>query len=1696
VTEELTQVNLPATQLQVGMGIPLTNMPQIRRFYGRDTEDVSDKIDFMEDTYVYPDRHVIASRITAENPDDGFKPTSGKINRIKFQSSVSCWGYFSVGANGAIHEYADSQFGHIFAHGTTREEARKSLMLALRNIDVVGEIRNPVEYLVELLGLEAFVNNTITTSWLDGIIKEKTVEVDYNKFDVVFYSAVFRAVRKIEEDEKELLASLGKSQLGMLDEIGSMNRFPIEITFEGGKYTFQVQREGPTTLSFTINGQRIVTDLESRPDGSIFVTVGSSNMTIFGTEEALGLRLRMEGVATVMVPTIYDASELRSEFNGKIVRYLQDNGAPVKAGQPYVELEAMKMIMPVKAMASGKIEHTRGAGSIVAAGELLGQLQLDDPSSVQKIVAFEGQIAPTVVSEGDTGAEADIRTQVDLAMDGFARLPGSDGRVQVCFSKTSLLNQADLACEIFDRYLAVEEKFAALVEANLNSDQVFLKLIEENKDSLLTVVNLARAHKELVMRNAMILSTLRSIQNQKVGKDVVERIERLAKLPSGGGYGEVALLARQYAEKLNAKPFDERRSALASALKGSPDFQAIASMRATDGGSEILGDLLGSSDSDVRKNALEALMNRTFRMFSLKDLTITDSGPSDLSCGFKFQYPGTSANQTTREAWVKVVPGFSDIKSVLQGEIPMTPTAGNVNTIKVCVGPDAFTSSDSSDSQFEQVIAEVGKMLKENEAALLKAGVREFGLMALQAPKQPRYASFRLEDGWAEGAYRRDMRPSFSHLLEISTLAKSYDLERIVPVMGRNSQVFVGVQKGEAAGKMGKPTTVFARMITHTFDKVDDSGSWMVKPELLLLSGLDEVERARLNPKIGTKPNSQIFANFLTLVDLEPAVADALFESFLNQFVAKHGRRLQKSKVDEIVMKIGLGGDKGQTHTLRLTASSLTGEYLRTFGVLEQDDPLTGLPAKFIDVKTGEERSLQPVANAKMQRKREIARAAGSTYAPEFLGMLKQELVKKWYKYKKAGGDRRQPTSLFEDVELVLGPDGELVESNRAPGDNNVGVLAWRCTLQTPEYPKGRDIVLIANDVTYQAGSFGVAEDVMFEKASQYARERGLPRIHIACNSGARVGLVEELKPFIKAKWIDPADPSKGFSGLYLTEEDYAKFDKGVVEAREDTYEGKKIYVLDGIIGEGLKSTAGGIGVENLQGSGLIAGETSRAYDETFTLSYITGRSVGIGAYLNRLGQRNIQMVHGPMILTGYQALNKLLGQQVYTTQDQLGGPHIMVPNGVTHELVQDDLSGAEAMLRWLAFVPQNVHSIPPIVAAVDPIDRQVGFMPTKSPYDPRHMLAGTRVGDEYVSGFCDEGSFHEYMEGWGKTVCVARARLGGMPVGIVAVETRAVERHIPADPADNTSRDVKEAQAGQVWYPDSAHKTAQAIRDFNRGENLPLIIFANWRGFSGGTRDMFAEVLKYGAMIVDALVEYKQPVTIYIPPNGELRGGAWVVLDPKINPQQMEMFADVEARGGILEPPAAAEIVFKGDKHVLDMMHRLDDQLVALDAKAKAGENVAAAIKEREKLLLPTYRQVSVVYCDLHDRSGRMKGLGAIHEELEWKNSRTYLHWRIRRRVQENGVAQQLMAEVRDLDHDGAMADVREMCKAAGVAEDKAVAQWIEGHHAEVAACVEKARQSGIEREIYKLVGSLPAEKRSEVVRDLVGFSKVAGAA
>merc|ERR1719323_1202978 len=146
-------------------------------------------------------------------------------------------------------------------------------------------------------------------------------------------------------------------------------------------------------------------------------------------------------------------------------------------------------------------------------------------------------------------------------------------------------------------------------------------------------------------------------------------------------------------------------------------------------------------------------------------------------------------------------------------------------------------------------------------------------------------------------------------------------------------------------------------------------------------------------------------------------------------------------------------------------------------------------------------------------------------------------------------------------------------------------------------------------------------------------------------------------------------------------------------------------------------------------------------------------------------------------------------------------------------------------------------------------------------------------TGQDGKKGLFDEDSWDEILQPWAQTVLVGRARLGGIPVGVVGVESRTVEYTIPADPANSDSEAKVISQAGQVWFPDSAFKTAQAIYDFNR-EELPLMVLANWRGFSGGMKDMFDQVVKFGAYIVDALNAYKQPIMVYLPPRAELRGG------------------------------------------------------------------------------------------------------------------------------------------------------------------------------------------------------------------------------
>ena len=116
----------------------------------------------------------------------------------------------------------------------------------------------------------------------------------------------------------------------------------------------------------------------------------------------------------------------------------------------------------------------------------------------------------------------------------------------------------------------------------------------------------------------------------------------------------------------------------------------------------------------------------------------------------------------------------------------------------------------------------------------------------------------------------------------------------------------------------------------------------------------------------------------------------------------------------------------------------------------------------------------------------------------------------------------------------------KLVPANREAGHNKCGMVVFRLTYKAPEVPlEGRDIILVANDITYSAGSFGPVEDAVFKAAVDLSIADRIPAIYVAANSGARVGLAKELMDKFKVAWVDNKDPTKGFDFLFLEQADY-----------------------------------------------------------------------------------------------------------------------------------------------------------------------------------------------------------------------------------------------------------------------------------------------------------------------------------------------------------------------------------------------------------------------------------------------------------------------------------------------------------------------------------------------------------------------------
>ncbi|KAF2758995.1 acetyl-CoA carboxylase acc1 [Pseudovirgaria hyperparasitica] len=985
---------------------------------------------------------------------------------------------------------------------------------------------------------------------------------------------------------------------------------------------------------------------------------------------------------------------------------------------------------------------------------------------------------------------------------------------------------------------------------------------------------------------------------------------------------------------------------------------------------------------------------------------------------------------------------------------------------------------DAESYDDKEILARITSIVNDYKEELLARRIRRLTFICGHKDgTYPGYYTFR-GPRYEEDASIRHIEPALAFQLELGRLSKF----NIKPVFteNRNIHIYEAIGKGvENDKRYFTRAVVRSGRLREDIPPLEYMGS---EADRLMSDILDAMEIIGNN----NSDMNHIFINFSTILPIEPSQLEEALAGFLERF----GRRLWRLRITGAELRIVCqDANTGEAYPIRVIISNTSG-YIVQVELYAERKSDKGKQWLFYSINAAKPGSMHllPVATpyptkGALQPKRYKAHVMGTQYVYDFPELFRQAVENSWNQVvaKHPGLKSSQPKKgeCIEYNELVLDDTDNLAEVSRDPGTNSIGMVGWMVTARTPEYPRGRKFIIIANDITFKIGSFGPLEDKFFHKCSELARKLGIPRIYLSANSGARLGMAEELIPHFSVAWNDPENPQAGFKYLYLTPEKKAHFE----EAKRNVVITEKV-VEDGEVRHKITTIVGaesGLGVECLSGSGLIAGATSRAYEDIFTVSLVTCRSVGIGAYLVRLGQRAVQIEGQPIILTGAQAINKLLGRPVYTSNLQLGGTQIMYKNGVSHLTAADDFEGVSKIVHWMSFVPDKKGNPVPISPSIDNWDRDITFFPPqKQPYDVRHLIAGKPDDEGFLSGLFDKDSFEETLGGWARTVVVGRARLGGIPMGVIAVETRSVENVTPADPANPDSIEQVASEAGGVWYPNSAFKTAQALKDFNNGEQLPLMILANWRGFSGGQRDMYNEVLKYGSYIVDGLVKYEQPVFIYIPPFGELRGGSWVVVDPTINPQMMEMYADEDSRGGVLEPEGIVGIKYRKDRQ-LETMARLDpiygelrEKLTKNNLPQEEAAKLKAKMTQREELLLPVYGQISIQFADLHDRAGRMHAVGAIRQPLRWQNARRFFYWRCRRRLNEEYILKRMAAAApADLTSRGNnLAHLKAWSAVADFDnDDMSVAIWYEENRKEVNAKVDSIKKDGVANEVSALL-------------------------
>ena len=481
----------------------------------------------------------------------------------------------------------------------------------------------------------------------------------------------------------------------------------------------------------------------------------------------------------------------------------------------------------------------------------------------------------------------------------------------------------------------------------------------------------------------------------------------------------------------------------------------------------------------------------------------------------------------------------------------------------------------------------------------------------------------------------------------------------------------------------------------------------------------------------------------------------------------------------------------------------------------------------------------------------------------------------------------------YELIPLLTGSDGTFVEYDfdeqgqfgavdRPYGRNTAGLIVGIVDTPTPRYPEGMTRVALFGDPTKALGTVAEAECSRLVAAIDLAESLGAPVEWFALSSGATISMDSGTE---NMDWV-----SRGLRRIITF-----------------TQNGGEINIV------------------------------------------VTGINVGAQPYWNAeatmlMHTKGILVMtpDSAMVLTGKQSLDYSGGVSAEDNFGIGGYDRVMGPNGQAQYWAPNLRVAVETLFAHYAhaYVAPG-ERFPRKADSADPVDRDVRLYPhvhpssdfttvgeifssdtnpdRKKPFDIRTVMRSVVDQD------------HAVLERWADmadadTSVVFDAHLGGTPVSVIGIESRAIPRKgwFPTDGPDQWT--------SGTLFPKSSKKTARAINAASG--NRPLVVLANLSGFDGSPESLRNLQLEYGAEIGRAIVNFDGPIVFVVV--SRYHGGAFVVFSGALN-ENMEVLAVEGSFASVLGGAPAAAVVFTRD---VNKRTASDPRITEIESRLAAAED------------------------------------------------------------------------------------------------------------------------------------------------------------